>query len=85
MIIMPACPTAVFLSLPPGQCLDANVCLAASTADIRDLISVDDVMAELGLGPNGALMYCMECVSYGPCRSLLLSVWTDYPHSIYVY
>ena len=28
--------------------------------DIRDLISVDEVMQELGLGPNGALLYCME-------------------------
>lgn len=28
--------------------------------DVRDLISVDEVMEELGLGPNGALMYCME-------------------------
>lgn len=28
--------------------------------DIRDLISVDEVMEELNLGPNGALMYCME-------------------------
>lgn len=28
--------------------------------DIRDLISVDDVMDELKLGPNGALVYCME-------------------------
>lgn len=28
--------------------------------DVRDLISVTDVMEELGLGPNGALVYCME-------------------------
>ncbi|KAF5189363.1 Gpn-loop gtpase [Thalictrum thalictroides] len=28
--------------------------------DIRELISLDDVMEELSLGPNGALMYCME-------------------------
>lgn len=28
--------------------------------DIRELISVDEVMEELGLGPNGALIYCME-------------------------
>ena len=28
--------------------------------DVRDLISVEDVMEELGLGPNGGLMYCME-------------------------
>lgn len=35
------------------------------SSDIRDLISVDDVMAEMGLGPNGALLYCMECVRVG--------------------
>lgn len=28
--------------------------------DIRELISVDDVMEELQLGPNGSLVYCME-------------------------
>ncbi|KAL0918609.1 hypothetical protein M5K25_010627 [Dendrobium thyrsiflorum] len=30
------------------------------STDIRELISLDDVMEELGLGPNGGLMYCME-------------------------
>mmetsp|Transcript_57438 Transcript_57438/g.66338 ORF Transcript_57438/g.66338 Transcript_57438/m.66338 type:complete len:358 (+) Transcript_57438:129-1202(+) len=28
--------------------------------DIRELISVEEVMEELKLGPNGALVYCME-------------------------
>ncbi|XP_042378100.1 GPN-loop GTPase 3-like [Zingiber officinale] len=28
--------------------------------DIRELISLDDVTEELGLGPNGGLLYCME-------------------------
>lgn len=28
--------------------------------DIRDLISLDDVMSELKLGPNGGLIYAME-------------------------
>jgi GTPase SAR1 family protein len=28
--------------------------------DVRDLISVDEVMEELDLGPNGSLIYCME-------------------------
>ena len=28
--------------------------------DIRDLISLDDVMGELGYGPNGGLVYCFE-------------------------
>lgn len=30
------------------------------TVDIRDLISLDDVMEELDMGPNGALIYCFE-------------------------
>ncbi|KAI0459617.1 GPN-loop GTPase 3 like protein [Xylaria acuta] len=28
--------------------------------DIRDLISLEDVMEEMGLGPNGGLIYCFE-------------------------
>ena len=28
--------------------------------DVRSLISVDDVMDEMGLGPNGGLLYAME-------------------------
>lgn len=28
--------------------------------DIRELINLDDVKEELGLGPNGGLIYCME-------------------------
>lgn len=30
------------------------------TIDIRDLISLEDVMEEFGLGPNGSLIYCFE-------------------------
>ncbi|KAF8063789.1 gpn3 [Scenedesmus sp. PABB004] len=30
------------------------------SVDIRDLISLDDAMTELQLGPNGGLLYCME-------------------------
>ncbi|CAN6901179.1 unnamed protein product, partial [Brassica oleracea] len=29
-------------------------------SDIRELFSLEDVMEEVGLGPNDALMYCME-------------------------
>ena len=32
--------------------------------DIRDLVSLEDVMEELDLGPNGGLVYCFE---YIPC------------------
>lgn len=28
--------------------------------DIKDLISLEDVMGELGYGPNGGLVYCFE-------------------------
>ena len=28
--------------------------------DIRDLITVEEVMQEYKLGPNGALVYCLE-------------------------
>ncbi|KAL8743014.1 MAG: hypothetical protein Q9190_004585 [Brigantiaea leucoxantha] len=28
--------------------------------DIKDLISLEDVMEEMGLGPNGGLLYCFE-------------------------
>ncbi|WFD36545.1 hypothetical protein MCUN1_003428 [Malassezia cuniculi] len=31
-----------------------------SSITLTDLISVGDVMEELGLGPNGAMLYCME-------------------------
>jgi len=34
--------------------------LTSLNADIRELISLEDVMEDLKLGPNGALMYCME-------------------------
>lgn len=30
------------------------------SVDVRELISVDDVGQELEMGPNGALVYCME-------------------------
>ncbi|RMX64366.1 hypothetical protein DD238_002595 [Peronospora effusa] len=41
----------------------ASGCMTWCT-DIRDLISVEDVMEELGYGPNGGLIYCMEWVEY---------------------
>uniref|UniRef100_A0A0E0KDG9 GPN-loop GTPase 3 n=1 Tax=Oryza punctata TaxID=4537 RepID=A0A0E0KDG9_ORYPU len=34
------------------------------STDIRELISLDDVMEELGMGPNGGLIYCMEYPGY---------------------
>ncbi|KAI2473045.1 GPN-loop GTPase [Annulohypoxylon bovei var. microspora] len=32
----------------------------APDLDIKELISLDDVMEEMGLGPNGGLIYCFE-------------------------
>lgn len=31
-----------------------------ATIDVMELIKLEDAMANLNLGPNGALMYCME-------------------------
>lgn len=48
------------------SCFYVNLDPAAETfayepdLDIRDLITLEDVMEELGLGPNGGLMYCFE-------------------------
>jgi hypothetical protein len=38
--------------------IGSNRCQA--NADIRELISLEDVMEELDLGPNGGLIYCFE-------------------------
>lgn len=42
------------------MCRNSRNNLVILAVDIRELISLDDVMEELGLGPNGGLMYCME-------------------------
>ncbi|KAF2088681.1 hypothetical protein K490DRAFT_39566 [Saccharata proteae CBS 121410] len=48
------------------SCVYVNLDPAASSfayepdVDIRDLIGLDDVMEEMGLGPNGGLIYCFE-------------------------
>ncbi|TVY36515.1 GPN-loop GTPase [Lachnellula subtilissima] len=47
-------------------CFYVNLDPAAETfthepdLDIKDLISLEDVMEEMGLGPNGGLIYCFE-------------------------
>lgn len=28
--------------------------------DIRELVTLEDVMTEMGMGPNGGLVYCFE-------------------------
>jgi len=32
----------------------------ANTIDVRDLITLEDAMEEFKLGPNGAMLYCIE-------------------------
>ncbi|GIL61781.1 hypothetical protein Vafri_16166 [Volvox africanus] len=54
------------ISLPPILLPSLSLDPAAEafqypvSLDIRDLVSLEDVMQELGLGPNGGLLYCME-------------------------
>ena len=43
----------------PNYCV-CFILFSFHDVDIRDLISIDDVMEELDYGPNGALIYCME-------------------------
>lgn len=38
----------------------ANTFQYPPSIDIRDLISLDEVMQDLQLGPNGGLIYCFE-------------------------
>lgn len=52
--------TAHLVNLDPAA--DPDSFQYEPSIDIRDLISLDDVMSELGYGPNGGLIYCFECV-----------------------
>ena len=47
-------PAAERFALPDGTAMTPSV-------DIKDLISLEEVMEDLGLGPNGGLVYCFEC------------------------
>ena len=49
--------------------------------DIRELISLEDVMEELQLGPNGGLIYCMEY----PFPEICDEVFFEYRYSISAY
>ena len=54
--------------------------------DIRELISVDDVMEELQLGPNGSLVYCMEYLLENMDSDLsCVSMWFYMCMCVYVY
>ena len=46
-------PAAEQFELPDGTSNTPSV-------DIRDLISLEEVMEDIGLGPNGGLVYCFE-------------------------
>ena len=46
-------PAAERFELPDGSPSTPSV-------DIRDLISLEEVMEDVGLGPNGGLVYCFE-------------------------
>ncbi|KAI1775279.1 GPN-loop GTPase [Hypoxylon cercidicola] len=54
------------LNLNRRSCFYVNLDPAAETfehapdLDIKDLISLEDVMEEMSLGPNGGLIYCFE-------------------------
>lgn len=54
------------LNLNRRSCFYVNLDPAAESfehqpdLDIKDLISLEDVMEEMGLGPNGGLIYCFE-------------------------
>lgn len=40
--------------------------VVSAKADIRELISLEDAMEELNLGPNGGLVYCFEYCDWVP-------------------
>ncbi|RYP54681.1 hypothetical protein DL768_000617 [Monosporascus sp. mg162] len=48
--------SAFYINLDPA----AETFEHAPDLDIRELISLEDVMEEMGLGPNGGLIYCLE-------------------------
>jgi len=50
--------TAHLVNLDPAASTDSFE--HQPSIDIRDLVSLEDVMEELGYGPNGGLVYCFE-------------------------
>ena len=48
--------TAHLVNLDPAARCEDEV----PVIDIRDLVSLEDVMTELDYGPNGGLVYCFE-------------------------
>lgn len=72
MHLMNLDPAAETFKLPDGTAITPSV-------DIRDLISLEEVMEDLGLGPNGGLVYCFEYVATREkmrmCRSVLCKTY----------
>jgi len=52
-------PAAEEFTWEPAIGKEPSLC-SADLVDIRDLISSEDVMEELDMGPNGGLIYCFE-------------------------
>lgn len=50
--------TAHLVNLDPAA--EADSFEYEPAIDIKDLISLQDAMSELGYGPNGGLVYCFE-------------------------
>lgn len=48
--------SAIYVNLDPA----ADSFVYEPDVDIKELISLEDVMEEMGLGPNGGLIYCFE-------------------------
>ncbi|KAI8874324.1 hypothetical protein GQ42DRAFT_38064 [Ramicandelaber brevisporus] len=59
------------VNLDPGNDQTPYEC----AVDVRDLVSVEDVMELKGLGPNGAMMHCMEFLNEN--RQWLLDQMAD--------
>jgi GTPase SAR1 family protein len=54
--------SAFYINLDPA----AEVFSRTPDLDIRELITLEDAMSELGLGPNGGLMACFEYLLQNP-------------------
>jgi GTPase SAR1 family protein len=50
--------TVHWVNLDPAA--DPEAFESEPTIDIRNLVELEDVMTELGFGPNGGLVYCFE-------------------------
>lgn len=56
---------------------------AACSFDIRDYISLEEIMDEAILGPNGALMYAMESLDQNAMEGLI-DAWTELGRTDYL-